>query len=287
MSYSIFYNKQFIKVGDNLYLPIIEAGCNNVYEASGNGRKRSRDWSNNRWITGGKTICTREEIESSIEQIRNDAIANCSDYVKRFDESWAYDEKRFGYHTGLSIYGKRTSTTTFGNFKGFFMRGCDEALTIEELLQKSVNVRIRLPYWFNDKELTEKGLERKSEVYPKTTEELLSAVKEWDDYYGGKLDYYVDFSSSWGLNNIKRERSKAKTRKTKQWVETKGYYVLKGDVGYFVRNLKYGYKYAYTSTGAKKFIDEKSANKFHKSMKNRDLFNIVMEEKLYPVPVQV
>jgi len=119
---------------------------------------------------------------------------------------------------------------------------------------------------------------------------LINTIKEWDEYYGNDIVYYVDFGSDWGLKNIKRERSQNKKRKEREWVETKVYYVLEGingGNGYFVKNLKYGYKYAYTSTGAKKFIDEKSANKFHKSMRNKDLFQIVRKENAYSVSVIV
>jgi len=58
-------------------------------------------------------------------------------------------------------------------------------------------------------------------------------------------------------------------------------------MGYFVKNLKRGYRYAYTSTGAKKFINEKSANKFHKSMKNKDLFKVIKKENAYEIAVSV
>lgn len=291
MSYSILYEKQFIKVGDNSFIPMIKCGDNNVYEAAGNGRKRARSWCNDKWIANGKTICTREDIENRVNEIRDEAIKRCEQYVKDYDESWSYEDKRFGYHTGIAIYGKHTSGTTFGNFKGFYMSGCDGALTVEELIKYSVNVCVRLPYYSSTKEeIKNKGLECKETTYVKTTEELLNTIKEWDEYYGDKITYYVDFGSDWGLNNIKRERSKNRQRKEKKWVETNVYYVLEGvngGLGYFVKNLKRGYKYAYTSTGAKKFIDEKSANKFHKSMRNKDLFQIVKKENTYTVSVNV
>jgi hypothetical protein len=291
MSYSILYDKQFIKVGDNLFIPMVQCGDNNVYEASGNGRKRARSWCNDKWIANGKTICTREDIESRVNEIRNDAVNRCEGYVKEYDESWAYEDKRFGYHTGIAIYGKHTSKTTFGNFKGFYMSGCDGALTIEELLKYDVNVCVRLPYYSSVKEeIKKKGLEEKQVVYAKTTEELFNIIKEWDEYYGKEIPFYVDFGSDWGLKNIKRERSKTRARKEKQWVQTKVYYVLEGvngGSGYFVKNLKYGYRYAYTSTSAKKFIDEKSANKFHKSMRNKDLFQVIRKENNYSVSVNV
>ena len=92
MSYSILYEKQFIKVGDNLFIPMVECGDNNVYEAS-NGRKRARSWCNDKWIANGKTICTREDIENRVNEIRNDAIKRCEDYVKEYDETWSYEDK--------------------------------------------------------------------------------------------------------------------------------------------------------------------------------------------------
>ena len=290
MSYSILYEKQFIKVGDNLFIPMVECGDNNVYEAS-NGRKRARSWCNDKWIANGKTICTREDIENRVNEIRNDAIKRCEDYVKEYDETWSYEDKRFGYHTGIAIYGKHTSKTTFGNFKGFYLSGCDGALTVEELLKYSINVCVRLPYYNSVKEeIIKKGLESKETVYPKTTEELINTIKEWDEYYVNEITYYIDFNYVWGLKNLKREKSKTKQRKEKQLIKTKEYYVLKGvgnGMGYFVKNLKYGYKYAYTDTGAKKFINETSANKFHKSMKNKDLFEISKVENLFSVSLLV
>jgi hypothetical protein len=291
MSYSILYDKQFIKVGDNLFIPMVECGDNNVYEAAGNGRKRARSWCNDSWIANGKTICTREEIESRINQIRDEVIQRSEENVKEYDESWSYQDKRFGYHTGIAIYGKHTSNTTFGNFKGFYMSGCDGALTIEELLKHNVNVCVRLPHYNSVKEeIEKKGLECKQTVCPKTTEELINTIKEWDEYYGNEITYYIDFFSVWGLKNLKRERSKTKQRKEKQYIQTKEYYVLEGvggGMGYFVKNLKYGYRYAYNSTGAKKFINEKSANKFHKSMKNKDLFKVIKKENNYEIAVSV
>ena len=282
MSYSILYNKQFIKVGDNLFIPMVQCGDNNVYEAAGNGRKRARSWYNDSWIANGKTICSREEIESRINEIRDEEIKRCGNYVKEYDENWSYQDKRFGYHTGIAIYGKHTSNTTFGNFKGFYMSGCDGALTIENLLKHDVNVCVRLPYYgYVKEEIEKKGLECKQTVYPKTTDELLNIIKEWDEYYGNRVRYYVDFGSDWGLENIKRERSKTKQRKEKQYIQTKEYYVLEGVGGGM------GYKYAYTSTGAKKFINEKSANKFHKSMKNKDLFKVIKKENTYEIAVSV
>jgi len=291
MSYSILYDKQFIKVGDNLFIPMVQCGDNNVYEAAGNGRKRARSWYNDSWIANGKTICSREDIENRVNEIRNDAVKRSEENVKEYDESWSYQDKRFGYHTGIAIYGKHTSNTTFGNFKGFYMSGCDGALTIEELLKHNVNVCVRLPYYgYVKEEIEKKGLECKQTVYPKTTDELLNIIKEWDEYYGNRVRYYVDFGSDWGLENIKRERSKTKQRKEKQYIQTKEYYVLEGvggGMGYFVKNLKRGYRYAYTSTGAKKFINEKSANKFHKSMKNKDLFKVIKKENAYEIAVSV
>jgi len=283
MSYSIFYDKQFIKVGDNLFIPMIEGGDNNVYEAAGNGRRRARDWYNNRWVTNGKIYASKEEIESRIDNVRAERIKSSVENVKQFnDESWSYDDKRFGWHEGVAIYGKHTSNTSFGNFKGFFMKGCDEAMTIEELLKYSIGVRITLPYYVKDK-LTEKNKEVKNDVYPKTTEELLNTIKEWEEYYGN--DFYIDYRNTWGLKNIKRERKKDKPTKEKQWIETNVFYALECASGYFVKNLKRGYRYAYTSTSAKKFIDEKSAIKFHNKMKNKDLFSIKRFENQYTVSV--
>lgn len=280
MSYSILYDKQFIKVGDNLFIPMVEGGDNNVYEAAGNGRKRARDWYNNTWCTNGKYYASYEGIMSCIDKIREERIERAKKNVEDFkDDDFAYDDKRFGWHEGIAIYGKRTSNTTFGNFKGFFKKGCDEALTVEQLKEYGVGVCLRLPYWSSvDEKLKELGLERKAQVVVSTTDELLNTINEWEQYYGNVIGFYIDFDNKWAIRNIK---IKAKKIKDKKWIETNTFYVLESLSGYFVKNVKYGYKYAYTGNGAKKFIDENSAKKFHNKMKNKDLFKITKLENSY------
>ena len=117
MSYTILYAKQFIKIDETRVIPFILQGDNNVYESN---RKRARDWSNSYAFT--RTIITSNEaLLQEIERFKQDTLESCNEYVKQYDETWAFDEKRFGYHTGIAVGGRHTTKTTFGMFKNFFV----------------------------------------------------------------------------------------------------------------------------------------------------------------------
>ena len=60
MSYSIIYDKQFIKVSDNQFIPMVLSGCSNLYEFNGTKERRVRSWFPMR--LENKIILSREEI---------------------------------------------------------------------------------------------------------------------------------------------------------------------------------------------------------------------------------
>lgn len=283
MSYSILYNKQFVKVADDLYIPMIQSGDNNVYESD---RKRARSWYNHRYVTGGSVWASSELILSTIDRIREERIARNKSNIEQgfLDDGDQYDDKRFGWHEGIAIYGKHTSNTTFGMYRNFHKTGIERALTVEQLLEKGVQLKMKL-YAYRPEDVTSKGKEIKDEVYFTTTEQLVRVVTEWLEYYGEMSDRItLWFSDDWYMEKL-LESQKRKVKRETKFVESKSYYALKSTSGYFVKNMKRGYKYAFTSTGGRKFLTEKKANDFKKRMKNGEHFSVEYVEHPYTVSV--
>ena len=278
MSYSILYDKQFIKVSDNQFIPMIEAGDNNCYEATGNGRKRARNWQLDRWVAPNLTT-SKEEILNVVEDFRNQLIERNTEEYKNLDESWAYKDKSFGWHCGLALYGKGTSGTSYGMFKGFYETGIKQALTIEELKEYSVNVSITTSY-YSDKTIEQYGLEKRDAVSVQSTEHLIELLKEWKEYYKDCLEVITVDISDWAIRNIKssRSRKRRENKRPKEYIDAHKFYVLDciGLPGYFVRNTARGFKYSSYYSSAKKFLNEKKAKSFHEKMRNKDRFEVKM-----------
>lgn len=275
MSYSIYYDKQFIKVSDNQFIPMIEAGDNNVYE--GTGRKRARDWQFNRWVAPN-IIASKEEILGVVEDYRKSLIDRGEKSAKEYnDDSYLYSDKRFGWHCGMTIYGKSTSGTSYGMFKGFYETGMKQALTIEELKEYSVNVSITTSY-YSDQEIKKHGLEKRNAVSIQSTEHLIELVKEWKEYYKDCSEVITFDISDWAIKNIKNDRSRKRrqNKRQKEYVNVHKFYVLDciGLPGYFVRNTARGFKYSSYYSSAKKFLEEKQAKKFHEKLRNKDRFEV-------------
>ena len=283
MSYTILYEKQFIKVADDLFIPIVLTGDNNVYESD---RKRARSWCNQRYVTGGPVWASSGTILGAIDKIRQDRIESNRRTIEQgyLNQEDGYDDKRFGWHEGVAIYGKGTTGTSFGMYRNFYKTGIERAMTIEELLEKGVHLRIKL-YYYRPEDVTSKGKAIKPDVNILSTEHLVSTVNEWVEYYGEMSDRIsLYFFDDWCLEKVLASQKK-KVKRNQEWVESKSYYALKSDTGYFIKNLRYGYRYAYTSEGAKKFLTEKKANEFKKRMKNGEHFTVELNENPYAVSV--
>ncbi len=279
MSYSIYYNKQFIKVNEK-FLPMILGGDNNVYEITNRGQKRARSWSNNKWITNGNFLATKEEMLAQIEKVRQDSIKSGEASAKQWnDESYIYSDKNFGWHNGISLYVKGTSSTTFQNFKGFFIGGMRNAMTIEELAAKGVHLNIQVYYW-KEEDITSTGLEIKPQKTILTTQHLLDTIKEWREYYGDKFMVYFNFNNKYALERMFKDKALDKrisrNNKPKEKKEVTEYWVIhcKNTGGYFKKFTRRGYHYVYTSNGGKMFTSEKSATKFHEKMKSKEIFEV-------------
>ena len=260
MSYEILYQKCYIKLEDNLFVPMVEMGSNNCYENSGRNAKRARSWQNLTWVTGGKVMCTKEDIETQIDSERQELIKTTSTREKEEDR---YTDEMYGYFTSISMYGKRCSTTTFQEYRSFFVNGCNSAVTVETLLENHITVNVHAYAW--DSEKTEKETGKKIlKVYPKTSHELKQELQNFTEYYQGTGIMFWVGLDIWG-DELKRMRRKInpKVKKEKKAMQVNEIYVLGNHLGYFNRKLKRGYKYSYyLCSSTKKFLTEKKAQSF-------------------------
>lgn len=250
MSYTILYAKQFIKIDNNRTIPFILQGDNNVYESY---KKRARDWSNSYGFT--KTIITSNEaLLQEIERFKQDAIERCNEYVKQYDETWAYDEKRFGYHTGIAVGGSHTTKTSFSMFKNFYVNGIKNAKTVEELKELGCSLGITVSHW--DKEVIAKaGLEIKPNVPFTSTEQAIATIEEYEAYYKGhNVHLYID---AYGMDRVVEKLKKPKQPKQKTKVDQ--YFRISTPFGLFIKNISSGFQYS--QWRGKAFRTEKDAKR--------------------------
>lgn len=279
MSYDIFYRKQFIKISNTETIPFFEAGSSNCYDAGSRNRigKRSRSWDNQR--INGKVIVSNDEIIKHVKDYQESLIKrgkqNSDEYK---DDSWLYNKNHFGYYAALSIKGYTTAKTTYKHFLNFYKGGIKAAKTIEELKDNNINIELVVsPY--SEKKIIELGLERKSIVSLKTTEQLVELIKEYDEYYKDVPScFYLTSASEWGFKTYLKNNKQRRMRKEKELITLKEYYVIKCPNGGILSRLTNGgYKYvdnlAYYNS-VKIFKTEKQANTFLTTA-NRSGFNVL------------
>lgn len=264
MSYSIIYEKQFIKAekdGKTVYFPMVYGGSNNLYEA-GSGR-RVRNWGILS-IKDGKKYYTLEEMIEYVEKERADTIEKNKEDVEKYGESWGkYSDKNFGYFQSLAIGGHHTTTTTFGMFKGIFITGCKKALTVEELRELGVTVRIYTSI-YSKEELVAYHEAGKVEInfYPKTSEELMEQLEYSENHVEGtNVSLYVEIhASEYTMKNIRRKKFSPEVKDRKP-VE-KNFVIANSEGNYIVKNYKNSYTHTINKQFAKMFATKGAAKRY-------------------------
>lgn len=286
MSYEIIYNKQFIKVSEKEFIPVILAGSNNCYETSGRGAKRARSWENWRSVLGGKIIGTLEEMVQYCENYRKELIERNKQTLEEYPDWDEYSDNSWGWYSSVAI-GRSTSKTTYGMFKGIFITGCKQAMTVEELKENGIGVVVKNGYInFNDKET-----ERIS-MYPKTTEELLSNINELTEIYKDKnVNVLVTyFTSDERIKEIQKRRNRLNKQervKIKQII-TEYFTIRIPNYGYYIKGTKRGFRYTYYhSYQEKRFYTEKSANKFCEQLKLKYTHDFTVEKVSLSEPKEI
>jgi hypothetical protein len=203
----------FVKLSDGRFIPMIEAGCNNVWEAD--NKRRVRHWQQANYLVPGKNFLTEDEILTGVDNFIN-IVKSC--YVGKPKPDYeggdgviTYTDKelenRFGYFEGVSIYGKSTHVTTAQQIRNFFKKGIERAISIDEIMLR-VHWTIKWPETENN--------------YPKTEDELFAIVEDGEKR---GFDVWIDFADPWKIERIwDRKKAEAKKIRTKK-EHTKGYVV--------------------------------------------------------------
>ena len=243
MSYEIIYDKQFIKLSNNKYIPMVLAGSNNCYTVNPiNGReRRERNWFP--WTLKAGLIGEKDYFLAYWEDVRKEIIERNESKEK---DQWyeEYHDNSFGYWTSLSISGKSCSQTTYRNITGVFTNGIKKALTIEQLYSEGVYVIVRTGY-----------ISRKQEIKPFyksvcSEKELLKAIEECNEHTkGSNVETTIDFSGM-HENTTKKIRRKffpSKEKKEKGLITVPYYFTIKIDESgnYLVKRTRRGYQYTY------------------------------------------
>ena len=167
MSYEIIYDKQFIKVCEDGYIPMVLAGSNNCTEWSPNSTRERRERSWFSWSPQNKTIFSLGDLIANATESRDSLVKNYDDY----------DDKSFGSYSGIAING---SYGTFGSYLSMFKTGCKKALTIEQLKKYSVNVTLTTGHRYNN-------LEEKYGLKPFTR--VAKSNEDFIDVYALMVEY--------------------------------------------------------------------------------------------------
>ena len=242
MSYEIAYDKQFIKVSENQFIPMVLSGSNNCTEFTNGHERRARSWYP--WNLGSKSVYSKEELIEYCEITRQNIID--SNNRKEKDSWWEpYSDSNFGYWVGLAIGGS-THKTTYGRFKGIFETGCRKALTVEQLVDNYVSVIVRNVY-YTKSDQDKLGLEpfyRKVE----TGEELLAAIVEFNEIFKGTNQRAITSFTGMGENTTKYLRLKyfKTAKKDKVELDVKHYFtIVTPNKEFLVRKLRNGYRYTW------------------------------------------
>ena len=288
MSYEIIYDKQFIELKkDNelVYIPMIYAGSNNCYEISFRGReRRARSWYNLSYYTENNIYATKDFLIKKVEEERARIIENNEKELARGD-SWAtpYKDSAYGYFASVAING-HTSNTSFGQFKGIFTTGIKKALTVEKLLEFGVSTKLYI-YHYDQKDIEEikKITDLSIEVYPKTSEELLSLIEKYkSELKGTKYEHKVYVTIRASENQMKSIRRELfpQSRKEKTLKTFDSFFVVryKESNRFVARLTKNGLMFSYNENGGKQFVSKKQAEKWKEKVERKMGKLFVVEE---------
>ena len=282
MSWDIIYRRQFVRVNDEV-IPMIESGSNNCYEIGSNGRngRRARDWWRHTYFLEDGALSIKPELLGAKMD------AEFEKYVERYSKEDGVDRDKvassWSYYTGVHVRcGQRT---TFNQYKAFYMNGCKEAMTVEELAEYNVGVSVGV-YYYKEEDILSKGLEILPTVSVSSTQQLIDTFKRFKKYYQDSSRVIVDFDDKYTLERMFKERVMKKKRRER--VSTNSFFTLKAkgiEERYFIKTTKYGYQCALNKDSGKKFLTESKAKAFLKRNRYKDKFEVVPVNLSYSVMV--
>lgn len=237
MSYTIVYNRQFLKIDDKI-IPLVLYGSNNCYEVTSSGKeRRERDW-DAMYLGHNKTIAITENKLMKL-------IEDCCDgaYQEHFmrNNKWVDDK-------GLIR---------------FFQNGIKNAKTIEEMNEEYYFSGLQ--GYFSVWKHMNNTIENKVEINSsEDLREFLSAVQK-------RLDNKTVNEEIYFCLRYYDEEFKSRIQKERKPKERLAdYYAIKvNGYSYLVQLTKTRIKYCSLCNKTKQFKTEKEASKYIEKLKNR------------------
>lgn len=255
MSYEIIYDKQFVKVSEKVFIPIILVGSSNLYDYN---NRRARNWSSFGYLLKGKIAGTLQEMLDIQEKERARLIENYPG---------EYEDSSFGYYASLSNRGGGCNMT-YGQYIGISKTGCQKSLTVEQLLEEGVSVVFKTSAY--DKERFAELEVDELYFVPKTTEELQDFLDNVAPKYSG---VYINVTLS-GMFDGKptriRKKYFSKPKRQKEKVIAREAFAIEApNGGYYYSGSGASYRYSPSKTGGKQFLNEKTALRTAKRLSER------------------
>ena len=262
MSYTIVYERQFLKTGDGRYIALVLMGSNNCYQQTCSNRwKRERNWNpilaSSGGIANGNIAVTEEEMLRSAEK-------RCgSEFQEHFKwrGKWVNDK----------------------GWMSFVKNGIKDAMTIEEIDEAShydMYLRCYLSIWYTDGETyAGGGLKQKNKeelrCTASTSEELIAFLAAADERLARKSDnenfIYIcmEFPSEKAIMCPKNP----KPRRTPERLDE--FYAVKLTSGGYIRQLtSRTLRRAFSTQAAKQFKTEGDALKWLNKYRIADRFSV-------------
>jgi len=234
MSYSIYYDRAFIRVGDKV-IPLANSGSNNCFEFYNGREVPEKNWNVMNWQREEQFLFTEPELR---------------------ELAHIYDE--YSQSSGM-IHKSRNNCFEPGELERWIMNGMNRAYTVEEY------VSFGNSFFVIDYSPSE--IEDWKKHSFKTTDELLKILEELKD--NRQKDIKIQNN-----REVIRPMINRSPKKTLSPSELTEYFVLKalynGQTVFFMKLVKNGVKYVYKPhDGAKVFKTDKAAQKYLSKNQNR------------------
>lgn len=131
MSYTIIYKVVAKSQGNGKFKFDYLVGCNNVYEW--NNKKRARDWYQEEMITKGEAL-TPNELGQKLAEFLEKSVEFYGSYASQEEFNTTIGtlfKRRFGYYTGIAIYGSHTTKTSWGRLRNMYVNALKKAMANE------------------------------------------------------------------------------------------------------------------------------------------------------------
>ena len=264
MSYDIFYGKQFVKLQrTGEVIPVLLAGSSNCFEIGQGGRdgRRVRSWDSFRYYNRKGKLSEKPDI------ILKNMDADLRKHIRQNGKATEYSEAvkpsdihdRWGYYIAVAIGGGHCADTSWSRYRGFFENGIRGALTIKELTERSVYPFFEA--YGEDGKPSSKSLLTEADYFAE-----LKKWKAWQEGHPGH-SFSLSFSPMSTDEVLARLRKPKAPPKPKTQTQQDHYFVLvNGDGNALLKYTSRGYKYAWSTSGARKYRTEQEAERYRKEL---------------------